>query len=315
MDLGSLRVIHLCRKKVAGGGASFVPAISAASQVLAVETCQRVFWIALGESAVPELEGVEVHQGEAAYVFLLRVSTGLESELSGETQICGQIKEAWKKHQDRAPGSPLSGVMQRLFEDTKDIRSQCLQGIGGAGYGSLVRKLLKEKMEKSGGTVLLAGAGEMARAVAPWLHEFNLVLTNRTPERLRGLYEEVVSRPGVDRSRIRVLAPDQEPQAYRDAAAWVFCIPFDSRLDPARVHSAPELVVHLGGFRHDAGAWTRHPGFHCLDELFGLQESRTQSRATQLARAAKACADRARLRMLSPSISIAHGWEDLAAFT
>lgn len=328
MELGSLRVIHQCRK---GGGrgtalaAPVTPVTLSHARILAVETCQRSLWITLESEAelasafgVPEFEGFEIHRGEAAYEFLLRVSTGLESELSGETQIFGQIKESWKKYQGSVPASPLAAVMQKLFEDTKDIRSQCLQGIGGAGYGSLVRKLLKEQMTRLGvsptGTVLLAGAGDMAHAVAPWLHEFNLVLTNRSPERLRGLYENVVARPGVDRSRIRVVTPDQEPQAYRDAAVWVFCIPFDAGGDSARVSGAPELVVHLGGFRHAAGPWTRHRGFHCLDDLFGLQESRTQSRSAQLARAAKACADRAKLRMLNPSLSIAHGWEDLAAF-
>ena len=38
------------------------------------------------------------------------------------------------------------------------------------------------------------------------------------------------------------------------------------------------------------------------------------SRSEQVTQARRACAERAKLRALGSSLSIAHGWEDLAAF-
>jgi hypothetical protein len=103
----------------------------------------------------------------------------------------------------------------------------------------------------------------------------------------------------------------------------VVCIPFDQQTgeDLRRVNlwnrtekSANSLVIHLAGPREQAGAWLSLLKFHCLDDLFAFQESHGKIRKVQILRARKACADRAKLRAFGSSLSIAHGWEYLAAF-
>ncbi len=56
--------------------------------------------------------------------------------------------------------------MQRLLQDTKEIRSEYVVGLGSATYGSLVRRLLGGP---GSGPTLLLGAGQLAETVLPYL--------------------------------------------------------------------------------------------------------------------------------------------------
>ena len=67
--------------------------------------------------------------------------------------------------------------------------------------------------------------------------------------------------------------------------------------------------------RRAAGAWTELAGFLCLDDLFELHESLDGIRVHRLARARRACDERADHRDLGAALSLAHGWEDLSAFS
>ena len=108
----------------------------------------------------------------------------------------------------------------------------------------------------------------------------------------------------------------------KSADAIVPCIPFDAEADAARcewlraahVGKSPAWVVHLGGGRGEAGCWNDLPGFLCLDDAFELHESLDGIRERRLARAHRACDERAEHRDLGAALSLAHGWEDLSAF-
>ena len=74
-------------------------------------------------------------------------------------------------------------------------------------------------------------------------------------------------------------------------------------------------VIHLGLRKMVDTEWASLPGIQCLDELFQIDESLSSLRSTQVERARGACRRKALLRELGGgSTSIAHGWEDLAAF-
>ena len=276
------------------------------------------------------------YRGQDAYRFLLRVAAGLESEIQGETDVFGQFKEAWRQFQTVTPSRvshsqlirQLSPWMQRIFEDTKEIRSEYLQNLGGASYGTLTRKWLKE----SGlpvGPVLLLGSGQIAQSIAPYLLESDLWLTNRSANNLARFHESLqacqnsarsnstaASAP-LERKNIRKL--DHEAQGWREASHIIVCIPYDNAADQQRREwfqegSADRRIMHLGGPRDQSGRWSEVSQFHCLSDLFQLQTSFTHIRSTQVRRAEKACAERAQLRSLGTSLSISHGWEDLMCF-
>ena len=109
MEMAPLRVVHLSKTgsnpqlnsiKISELQSFFDLRIPGA---LVVDTCQRKIWVdfqGIGEPEVMSLqslksiESVEVLQGAEAYCFLLQIATGLESQVQGETDIFGQLKQA-----------------------------------------------------------------------------------------------------------------------------------------------------------------------------------------------------------------------------
>ncbi|CAK9249824.1 unnamed protein product [Sphagnum jensenii] len=185
MGLESLRVIHFSKAE-----GSLRPDFGSIPEFLEhsfyLNSCQRMLWVDFNSEKLED-PGFQTFFGGDAYGFLLKVAAGLESQVAGETDIFGQIKETWKKFQsshlsDSSSHVLLSQVFQKLFEDTKEIRTHYMQNLGGSSYGSLLRKLLREKGPFDGATLLI-GAGQLAESVAPYLLEQKLYVSNRTPEK------------------------------------------------------------------------------------------------------------------------------------
>lgn len=293
-----------------------------------MDTCQRWVWMstANGNSSVSGLSSAETLPGEVfrgydAYLFLLRFATGLESEVQGETDIFGQIKEAWRNErtQNYSLAQALDPWMQRLFEDAKDIRSRFLQNVGGSSYGTLTRRIIKDCSRiDSDGPVLLVGAGKIAQSIAPLLLDHQLWLWNRNPQKQAEFLADLSRKA---KAQVQSFALSDEQRVWKDAKHVVACIPLEPEQDEKRItwfreggHLTKRSIVHLGGRRASCGAWTSLPLFHSLDELFKLEKSAGNVRSVQISKAAKACEERAKLRSLGLSLSVPHGWEDLAAF-
>lgn len=305
-----------------------LPCPGALSGALRIETCLRKLWVYTSDffphfdhCRHGEDQGVETYAGVAAYAFLLRVATGLESEIAGETDIFGQVKEAWRLRAGIAPAqeAALSPLMQGLFEDTKEIRSRYLDRLGGSSYGSLVRRLLRERAQATGleEPVLLVGAGKLACSIAPWLLEHELWIRNRDPAKARALAGEL-RRENRD-ARIRVLeSREEEMHAWMNAAHVVVCIPAAAAGDEKRIewfqNGSARSVIHLGGLRAECAKWQALGGFFCLEDIFEMQKRQDNVRQLQIRRARNACEERAKLRALGGSLHVAHGWEDLASF-
>lgn len=315
MGLESLRVIHQLKQS---GNAAGIAATG--DSVFFLDSCQRRLWVDFSSAALPESSEREVFYGVDAYAFLLSVASGLESQVIGETDIFGQLKEAWKLQSLQMSASfkkELSPWMQRLFEDTKEIRSRFLQNLGGSSYGSLLRKLLKDHHSLAEDPTLLIGAGQLAHSVAPYLLDHELLISNRTPARAGELAFELQEQNPA--AKIRALESfDEELKALTRAAQVVVCVPLDREQDAERIQALANSkahIVHLGMRAGETSDWTTLPGLHSLDELFELEKSVTAIRSVQVERARSACREKSILRSLGGgSTSISHGWEDLAAF-
>jgi hypothetical protein len=263
---------------------------------------------------------LEVYKGKEAYFFLLRLTTGLESKVLGETDIFGQFKEAWSQAvgRDKTVYLCLNSWVQRIFEDTKEIRTQYLQNLGGSSYGSLVRKMIREQGAHVDQPILIVGAGQIARSIAPLLSDFELWLWNRDPIRLCAFHDEISMR---SRSQVKKLGTEEsEAKGWREAGTIVVCVPLNSARDLQRIQwfqqgkLAERLIIHLGGIKEQCELWKAIPQFRCLSDLFDLQNVQGNVRSVQITQAERACEDRAKLRALGVSLSIPHGWEDLASF-
>ncbi len=297
---------------------------------LVLGTCLREVRIAIQSAreqpsaGTADAAGFERYTGVEAYGFLLQLACGLESEIAGETEILGQIKQAWRDHEIAQPeaAKELRPWIQRLLQDTKEIRSEYVVSLGSATYGSLVRRLLGGTLT---GPTLLIGAGQLAETVLPFLDTGEVLVWNRSRARSEVMLSR--QRAAQVQGRVQLLASTAEAEdaAWRRAQDVVICIPADFKRDAQRVQlwhhhgSATGRVLHLGINATEGTAWAGVPRLATLRELFGLRDTQATQRDAQLARARRACANKAQLARLddadgSRAGNSNHGWEDLAVF-
>jgi glutamyl-tRNA reductase len=124
--------------------------------------------------------------GAVTHVF--RVASSLDSMVVGESQILGQVKDAYQTAVDAGTiGRVLSQLMNRSLHVAKRIRTETGVAHNPVSVSSvaveLARKIFNELSDK---TVLLLGAGETAELAARSLIDGGtgkLLVTNRTAER------------------------------------------------------------------------------------------------------------------------------------
>jgi len=108
------------------------------------------------------------HEGDRAISHLFRVASSLDSMIVGESQILGQIKEAFEVAlTHKATGIILNKVVKKAISVAKRIRTETKisEMAVSVSYAAveLAKKIFSDLGEK---TVLLVGAGEMAKLAA-----------------------------------------------------------------------------------------------------------------------------------------------------
>jgi glutamyl-tRNA reductase len=155
----------------------------ATPQVAAHLYCQ---WLRLSESEAQEAAPhLVVRSGADAAEHLMSVAAGLESAVLGEDQIQGQVREAYRAACAAGDAGPL---LHRLFHAAlragRRARSETPLKQGGRSLaGSAIAWLARELGDLRDETVLVIGAGEMARVAAARLREREvgrLLIINRT---------------------------------------------------------------------------------------------------------------------------------------
>lgn len=93
---------------------------------------------------------------------LLRVAAGLDSMVLGETEITGQIKNAYETaRQAGLTGRVLNRLFQKAFQTTKEIRTRTGIGRGTVSIKSTAVELIG-RTDLSQQSIMVLGAGEMA---------------------------------------------------------------------------------------------------------------------------------------------------------
>src|SRR6266513_914852 len=107
---------------------------------------------------------IYLYEGAAAVRHLLRVAAGLDSMVLGETEITGQIKNAYEIARNAGlTGRVLNRLFQRAFQATKEIRSRTGIGRGAVSIKSTAVELIG-KTDLSQQSIMVLGAGEMAES-------------------------------------------------------------------------------------------------------------------------------------------------------
>jgi glutamyl-tRNA reductase len=145
------------------------------------------------------LEGLLARWDEGeAVTHLFRVAAGLDSLVPGESQILGQVREAYESARTRGATGTL---LNRLFEDAlragKRVRTEAkLHELPESVAASAVELGARELGRLEGRRALLFGAGKMSELAARDLQErgVEVVVSSRTLESAQDLAERVGGR-------------------------------------------------------------------------------------------------------------------------
>lgn len=130
---------------------------------------------------------------------LIRVAAGLDSMVVGETEILGQVKDAYAlAWRTGVTGPVLNRLFQQAFRGAKQVRTETGITRGAVSVGSaachLAARVLGPLSERR---VLLLGAGEAGGVVARSLRARgvrDLAIVNRSPSRAADLAAELGGR-------------------------------------------------------------------------------------------------------------------------
>ena len=123
---------------------------------------------------------------------LFNVSNGVLSQVLGDLQIIGQVKNAYRLASELdCTGTHLHKLLQSVFSSYKEVATNTKFHAGSASVSyaamELVREFLKKNRTKS---ILVVGAGNFSKEVLSELQKrglTNITITNRTIEKAREL--------------------------------------------------------------------------------------------------------------------------------
>jgi glutamyl-tRNA reductase len=202
---GSRLPCYGCRLKLAGNLA----------EVVLVSTCNRVEIYGVGpwvsgrlHRLFEVLSGTDfdfspylyLKEGAAAAGHLFSVTSGLDSMVLGETEITGQVKQAYQASQAaKLTGRITNRLFQTAFQVAKEIRTQTSIGRGATSVGSVAVELAERIFEQdlSQKTVMIIGAGKMGEACVRHLAKKaarSVLVANRSYEKAELLAKEIGGR-------------------------------------------------------------------------------------------------------------------------
>ncbi len=132
----------------------------------------------------------EVYEGQNAYQFLLETICGLKSRLQAEHEIVSQFKEAYSHYLEQdIRSSIIMKVLEKIFKDAKDIRSEYLLQLGQHSYTGIAKKIIQN--QSSGKKVLILGSGKLAKdAIRALYKKFDITISARNQEKVNQILNE-----------------------------------------------------------------------------------------------------------------------------
>jgi glutamyl-tRNA reductase len=139
-------------------------------------------------------------RGEGVVRHLFQVAAGLDSLVTGEAEIQGQVRDAYELAASMPVDPPLAGpVLNRLFQMALSVggqvRSETSIGEGAASVASVAVQLARKIFGSlRGKRVLILGAGQTGELIVEALDREGVqgvMVANRTYERAVGLAQQV----------------------------------------------------------------------------------------------------------------------------
>ncbi len=170
--------------------------------ILSVINCELITDHVFSElskiSGVPkeDLEGRgDIYEDNSAIHHLFSVISSLDSLVIGETQIVGQLKDAYKfSYENGFCDQKLSRAMHHAFKCAAAVRSNTEISKNSVSISSVAVNKAKEIYGNLGGyTAVVVGAGEMGRLAAKHLvaNGVNVIIINRNMNKAQELAQEL----------------------------------------------------------------------------------------------------------------------------
>ena len=239
---------------------------------------------------------------DAAAAHLFVVAAGLDSVVLGESQILGQVRDAWEKARaEGAAGARLSALFRHALEVGKRVRTETAIARGVTSLSQAAVAMASDRLGSlAGKRIVVLGAGQMSEGMAlevagpgdAGTAEADLVVANRTRARAEALAQRVGG---------RAVPLDDLPDALRSADVLLTSTGSAAvvveEADLARVvddrAGRPLLIVDLGMPRDVEPAVGRLPGVTLLDlaDLQAYVEPSLDDRRNEVARVRDIVAD------------------------
>lgn len=238
-----------------------------------------------GTASLPETPRCLLLQGAPVAQHLFRVSAALDSLMLGESQILGQVKEAFRRA--AAAGlarAKMHTLFGQAFRAAKRVRTETRLSQGATSLVSLARNVIKERLAGDARPVAVVGAGEMAQAAVSLVRKLDpsrgLVIFNRSAERGEALAQQT---GGVFQPLVALAGSRNE------FSVVVLAVASDAPVLAAETAArlAPVLVVDLGLPANAAPECAGMPGVTLVNQttLQAESEANRQARAAEVAKA------------------------------
>jgi glutamyl-tRNA reductase len=237
--------------------------------------------------------------GRAAVQHLFEVASGIESQMLGETEIFGQVKDAYAAAQERkATGPVLNRVFQKTFQAAKHVRTHTAITSGQVSVANVAVDLaLNIFGDLSNTHILLLGAGDIGEKTAKAFQSrgaATLTVSSRRLERVMELATQLgASALPFDQREARlaefdiVVGSTSAPETVIAAAAAAAAI----RKRPAR----PLFFIDLAMPRdiEASVAEIQNVFLYNLDDLAKIANENRAAREAEVARARTLLTERA----------------------
>ena len=247
--------------------------------------------------SVQELETYLVfREGEEALRHLLRVSIGLESKIIGETQVLGQLKQAFVSAQEaNTTGIVLNQAFKQTLTFAKRMHDQYRINARPISIGlTAIQELDRLALDYSHKKAAVIGLGEIGQLVTKYVLQrpfSSVLLLNRTVSKAQPfLTEDRVSAHGWDELE-RVLAEADvvfsavktdsyiifPPMLKDDAVVFDLCLPRSCHPSSARqLYNIENLTSQLEVYQAERREIASQIALEIEDELVKFEEWKQQ---------------------------------------
>ncbi len=192
--VGEVVLVSTCNRVEVYGATT--QAASGSKVELATAQVREFLGRSSGVSAEVLAEALYERNAEDAVRHVFCVASALDSMVLGETQILGQLKDAFGVATRVGSVGPVLGrCLERAFGTAKRVRHETQVSRGAANVASVAVELGRKVFGGlEGKTVLVVGAGKMSALAARHLRSAGaatILVVNRSPEKAKALALEV----------------------------------------------------------------------------------------------------------------------------